>query len=72
MVRLYPTAGRNARWSPLGRNRKCRSLRDLVRVTSAPGSECRLLEKGPTTAALDPKGTWDDAFPGARILGASL
>ena len=36
-----------------GRNRKSRFLRDLVRATSADGSQCRLLEKGPTTPAHD-------------------
>ena len=35
----------------VGRNRKSRFLRDLVRATSANGSQCRLLEKGPTTPA---------------------
>ena len=38
----------------VGRNRKSRFLRDLVRATSANGSQCRLLEKGPNTPAHDP------------------
>ena len=35
-----------------GRNRKCRFLRDPVSATSANGSQCRLLEKGPTMPPL--------------------